>query len=78
MDKKAIDKQIELDKIKAKQNSNRSEKAIKRIEMGATLVVGSLIGLKCNTLFAKTICEFEKDYMFTTTAGKTLSKLFKL
>ena len=78
MDKKAIDKEIELAKIKSQQNSNRSEKAIKLIEIGATLVVAPLIGLKCNTLFAKTICEFEKDYMFTTTAGKTLSKLFKL
>ena len=78
MDKKAIDKEIELAKIKSQQNSNRSEKAIKLIEIGATLVVAPLIGLKCNTLFAKTICEFEKDYTFTSTAGKTLSKLFKL
>ena len=78
MDKKAIDKDIELAKIKSQKDSNRSERAIKLIEIGATLVVAPLIGLKCNTLFAKTICEFEKDYMFTTTAGKTLSKLFKL
>ena len=78
MDKKAIDKEIELAKIKSQKDSNRSEKAIKLIEIGATLVVAPLIGLKCNTLFAKTICEFENDYMFTTTAGKTLSKLFKL
>ena len=78
MGKKTIDKQIELAKIKSQKDSNRAEKAIKLIEIGATLVVAPLIGLKCNTLFAKTICEFEKDYMFTTTAGKTLSKLFKL
>lgn len=78
MDKKAMDKEIELAKIKSQQNSNRAEKAIKLIEIGATLVAAPLIGLKCNTIFAKTICEFEKDYMFTTTAGKTLSKLFKL
>ena len=78
MDKKAIDKDIELAKIKSQKDSNRTEKAIKLIEIGATLVVAPLIGLKCNTLFAKTICEFEKDYTFTTTAGKTLSKLFKL
>ena len=78
MDKKAIDKQIELAKIKSQKDSNRVEKAIKLIEIGAVVIATPLIGLKCNTLFAKTICEFEKDYTFTSTAGKTLSKLFKL
>lgn len=78
MDKKAIDKEIELAKLKSQKDSNRIEKSIKLIEIGATLIAAPLIGLKCNTLFAKTICEFEKDYTFTTTAGKTLSKLFKL
>ena len=78
MDKKAIDKDIELAKIKSQKDSNRVEKAIKLIEIGAVVIATPLIGLKCNTLFAKTICEFEKDYTFTSTAGKTLSKLFKL
>ena len=78
MDKKAIDKEIELAKIKSQKDSNRVEKAIKLIEIGAVVIATPLIGLKCNTLFAKTICEFEKDYTFTSTAGKTLSKLFKL
>ena len=78
MDKKAIDKEIELAKMKSQKDSNRVEKAIKLIEIGAVVIATPLIGLKCNTLFAKTICEFEKDYTFTSTAGKTLSKLFKL
>ena len=46
-----------------------------------TLMTGAVItpvidyGVK--KVFAKMLCEFEKDYTFTTTAGKTLSSIFK-
>ena len=67
----AIDRQIQLD------NSNR-DKMVKFVEIGAAVLLTPLIDAQCRKAFAKMICSFEKDYTFTTTAGKSLSKLFKL
>lgn len=66
----AIDRQAELDK-------GKNEKIMKLVEIGAAIVVAPLIEAGCKKAFARMICEFEKDYSFTTTAGKTLSALFK-
>lgn len=67
---KAIDRQIELDK-------NCKDRIIKCVEIGAAIIATPLIEAGIRKAFAKTICEFEKDYTFTTSAGKSLSKLFK-
>lgn len=66
----AIDRQIELDK-------NKRDKIIKCVEIGAAVIAAPLVEAGLRKMFAKTICEFEKDYTFTTSAGKSLSKLFK-
>lgn len=67
---KAIDKQIELDKVK-------KEKLMKCVEIGAVVIAAPLLEAGCRKAFAKMICSFEKDYTFTTTAGRSLSSLFK-
>ena len=67
----AIDRQIQLD-------NNKKDKLIKAVEISAAVILTPLIDAKCRQIFAKMICDFEKDYTFTTTAGKSLSKLFKL
>lgn len=66
----AIDRQNELDK-------NNKDRIVKIVEIGAAIVAVPLIEAGCKKAFAKMICEFEKDYTFTTSAGKTLANLFR-
>lgn len=66
----AIDRQNELDK-------NNKDRIVKVVEIGAAIVAVPLIEAGCKKAFAKLICEFEKDYTFTTSAGKTLANLFR-
>lgn len=66
----AIDRQNELDK-------NNKDRIVKIVEIGAAIVAVPLIEAGCKKAFAKLICEFEKDYTFTTSAGKTLANLFR-
>ena len=61
----------ELDK-----DSQKKNRLIKYIEIGAPLVILLLdAGFKMH--FMRKICMFEKDYTFTTTPGRSLSGLFK-
>ena len=57
---------------------NNSQTALRVLEIAAAVVVAPIVEHKFRKGFAKMICEFEKDYNFTTTAGRSLSKLFKL
>lgn len=50
---------------------------LKVLEIGVVLVAVPVVENRFKTKFAKMICEFEKDYNFTTTAGRSLSSLFK-
>ena len=50
---------------------------LKVLEIGVALVAVPMIDNKFKTRFAEMICNFEKDYNFTTTAGRSLSSLFK-
>lgn len=81
---KAIDRQNELDKtkndldgIKNERDSKNRDRLVKVVEIGAVVVAAPLIEAACKKGFAYMICEFEKDYSFTTMAGKSLSSLFK-
>ena len=59
-------------------SQNNSQTALRVLEIAAAVVVAPIVEHKFRKGFAKMICEFEKDYNFTTTAGRSLSKLFKL
>ena len=59
-------------------SKNNSQTALRVLEIAAAVVVAPILEHKFRKGFAKMICEFEKDYNFTTTAGRSLSKLFKL
>ena len=43
----------------------------------AGLILGPFIESACKRGYARMLCEFEKDYTFTTTAGRQLSGLFR-
>lgn len=66
----AIDRQNTLDK-------DKKDRLVKMLEIGTAVLVAPLIEVACKKGFAHMICEFEKDYNFTTMAGKSLSSLFK-
>ena len=59
-------------------SKNNSQTALRVLEIAAAVVVAPIVEHKFRKGFAKMICEFEKDYNFTTTAGRSLSKLVKL
>ena len=84
----AVDRDIELSKFYAtceeqvqKQELTKSEakkdRWIRVIEIFAAAILTPIIAHFCNKGLAKVLCEFEKDYTFTTSAGKALSKMFK-
>lgn len=66
----AIDRQNELDK-------DKKDRVVKVVEIGMAVVAAPLIEAACKKGFARMICEFEEDHIFTTMAGKSLSALFK-
>ena len=66
----AIDRQQTLDK-------DKKDTIIKAVEIGAAVLLAPLVEAGCKKAFAHMLCEFEKDYNFTTMAGKSLSGLFK-
>ena len=83
----AIDRQIELSKVEASHDEQlekqelakkeaRNTWIIRGVEIGATCLAVPVIQYCCNKGFAKLMCNFEKDYTFTTSAGRSLSRLF--
>ena len=50
---------------------------IRVVEIGTAAVVAPVIGYGIKKGFAKMICTFEKDYTFTTTAGRSFGSFFR-
>lgn len=66
----AIDRQNTLDK-------DNKDRLVKVVEIGVTVVAAPLIEAACKKGFARMICQFEEEHVFSTMAGKSLSALFK-
>lgn len=77
MDKMEVNHKHDVEKAELDAKQAKINLAIKAVEIAAVAVVAPLIDHKCKTTFAHMLCEFEKDYSFTTMAGKSLSGLFK-
>ena len=63
-----------LEKASDEKKWNRIFKAA---EIGGTILLIPTMNYLFNMKFAKQICNFEKDYTFTTTPGRTLGSLFR-
>ena len=72
----ALDRFIELSKIDNEKIETKNNKLMKYIEIGGTILVAPLIGYLTNKSLMKMMSLFEKNYTFTTTAGRSLSKIF--
>jgi hypothetical protein len=67
----------EKDKSTLESKKNKRDMVMKIVEIGAIVVAAPLIEAGCKKAFAEILCNFEKDYTFTTTAGRSLSSLFR-
>lgn len=77
----AIDRCIELDKMEDKKKEQKDNKVVKYIEViaipvGLVLLKGAF-DFATKWYFAKKVCNFEKEYTFTTTPGRSISSWFK-
>ena len=55
----------------------KKDKLIRIGEFAAMLILAPVIETACKKVYAKLVCNFEKNYTFTTTAGRGLSSLFR-
>lgn len=72
-----VNKKIEEAKMKLENDQAAKDRLIKCGEIALAVIVTPMIEAGCKKAFAKMICDFEKDYNFTTMAGKSLSTIFK-
>lgn len=83
---KLLDQEIKKQKLAEQELLNKQELAAKEAkiswmirvaELAAVTLIVPIMQHRCNMRYAKTMCNFEKDYTFTTTAGRSMSRLFK-
>lgn len=72
-----IDRCIELDKIEDKKKEQKESKLVKYIEIAIIPAGLIVLDYAFKYHFMKTVCNFEKEYTFTTTPGRSISGLFK-
>lgn len=72
-----VTKKIEDAKMKLEKDQAAKDRLIKCGEIALAVIVTPMVEAGCKKAFAKMICDFEKDYNFTTMAGKSLSTIFK-
>lgn len=73
----AIDRCIELDKIEDKKKEQKENKLVKYIEIAVIPAGLIILDYAFKRSFMKSVCNFEKDYTFTTTPGRSISSFFK-
>lgn len=71
------DRELEREKIEMSKKEQNQNKWIKFIEVAAIPVGITLLNFALNRYYIRTICNFEKDYTFTTSPGKGISGLFR-
>ncbi len=74
---KAADRVIEINKIEAEKDGKKINKILKYVEMVAVPVALAALDYFFKMRFTKTVCHFEKDYTFTTQAGRSVSQFFR-
>lgn len=76
LDNNEIDKQRHIREEKAKAKTDKVMFWVHVGEIAATTVVVPTLYYVFNSGFARQVCEFEKDYSFTTGAGQAVRGLF--
>ena len=73
---KATDRFIELCNVKSDKDK-KWDKVLKYVELFAVPLALATVEFLFKMRFTKTVCNFEKDYTFTTRAGQSVSQFFK-
>ena len=69
----AYDRKIEIEKLEHSKKNEKWNKILKGVELGVEVgIVG--VTILSRWKYAKAICNFEKDYTFTSSAGRDLWK----
>lgn len=66
-----------MDEKELKKKDSKMNVILRCIEIGGTIIIIPVIDYICKDKFARRICNFEKDYSFTTTPGRALGSLFR-
>ena len=71
------DRIIEMEKLESDKKEKEKSRIIKYIEVAA--VPAGLFLLDCifKRYYMRQVCNFEKDYTFTTTPGKSIGSIFR-
>lgn len=72
-----IDREAKFNEEELRKKETKSQNIIRGIEIGAGVLLTPIVEFATKKVFAKMICNFEKDYTFTTSAGRSLSGLFR-
>lgn len=72
----ATDRQIQIEKMESSKKEDKKNKILKCVEISVPI---ALFALDCafKIHYMKKVCNFEKDYTFTTTPGKGIGSLFR-
>lgn len=74
---KAIELRNEMEKIEDTKKSEKKNTVLKVVEIAAVPVGLFVLDCLFKNHYMKKVCNFEKDYTFTTTPGRGLSSLFQ-
>lgn len=70
-------RKLEVERQIQESKSKKKDRWLKGIEIVAVVIAVPIIDYLAKEKFAHDICEFEKNYSFTTTPGRSLSGIFK-
>lgn len=73
---KATDRFVEMGKVDT-DKEKKLNRIIKYVEMVAIPLALMTVDFLFKMRYTKTVCNFEKDYTFTTQAGRSISQFFK-
>lgn len=73
-----VDRQIQLEKIEDARKEQSKNRLIKVVEVAAIPTVMLVTDFAMKRYFMREICNFEKDYTFTTSPGRGIAGLFRL
>ena len=77
IDRRELEREKQLREEELKRETAKKDRWMKGIEIGLVVVAAPIIGMVCNKNLAKFICKAEQFETFTSTAGRSLGKMFK-
>lgn len=77
VERRRIEKQKQLRDEELRVKESKRDRIVKGIEIAAIAVVAPVVGYACNRAFAGFLCKAEQFETFTSTAGRSLGKIFK-